>query len=62
MSDASEHVVETVAALAALQGFELRPESRAVVAEHLDIAAKMAAYLMSFPLPDDAEPAPVFAP
>jgi len=55
--------VETyVDAAAALVGLPLDPAHRPGVILNLQRIAEMAALVMSFPLPDDIEPAPVFLP
>jgi len=41
-------------------GIPLRPEWRPAVREHLAVTLRVAAAVSEFPLPDDAEPAPVF--
>ncbi len=43
-------------------GLPLEPELRPRVLMHLETAAAMAALVMTFPLPDEAEPAPVYRP
>lgn len=48
--------------LAALLGLPIEPESRAAVAEMLSGLLTAARMLEDFPLPDDAEPAPIFRP
>ena len=49
-----------VDAMAPLLGLTLTPESRAQTIVHLRIAAEQAERLLSVPLDDLAEPAPVF--
>ena len=49
-------------AMAPLLGLTQTPESRAQTIVHLRIAAEHAATLLSIPLDDQEEPAPVFAP
>ena len=49
-------------AMAPLVCIDLPPERRGPVLMHLEIAAGLAAKLDSFPLDDEAEPAPVFVP
>jgi 1-carboxybiuret hydrolase subunit AtzG-like protein len=48
--------------LAALLGLPIERESRAAVAEMLAGLLDAARMLAEFPLPDDAEPAPIFRP
>jgi 1-carboxybiuret hydrolase subunit AtzG-like len=50
-----------VDAMAPLLGLTLTPESRAQTVVHLRIAAEQAEKLLSVPLDDQEEPAPVFA-
>ena len=50
-----------VDAIAPLLGLTLTPESRAQTIVHLRIAAEQAERLLSVPLDDRQEPAPVFA-
>ena len=47
-------------AAAVLLGLSIAPEWRDAVRLHLRITSDMARHLLEFPLPDDAEPAPVF--
>jgi hypothetical protein len=49
-----------VDAMALLLGLTLTPESRAQTVVHLRIAAEQAEKLLSVPLDDQQEPAPVF--
>jgi hypothetical protein len=49
-----------VDAMAPLLGLMLTPESRAQTLVHLRIAAEQAEKLLSVPLDDQQEPAPVF--
>jgi hypothetical protein len=49
-----------VDAMAPLLGLTLTPESRAQTLVHLQIAAEQAEKLLSVPLDDQQEPAPVF--
>ena len=51
-----------VDAAAALIGLPIDPEYRSGVILNLERIAEMAALVMEFPLPDDAEPVPVFRP
>ncbi len=48
--------------MAPLFGFALTPESRAQTILHLRIAAEQAELLLSGPLDDREDPAPVFTP
>ena len=49
-------------AMAPLLDLPLEAADRAVIATHLRIAQGMAATVAAHPLPDDAEPLPVFRP
>jgi hypothetical protein len=49
------------AALAMLE-LTVEPELRARVLMHFEIATQMADLVMSFPMSDEAEPAPVYVP
>ena len=49
-------------AMAPLLDLPLEAADRAVIATHLRIARSMAATVAAHPLPDDAEPLPVFRP
>jgi hypothetical protein len=49
-------------AMAPLLGLPLAAADRAAIATHLRIARAMADTLAAHPLPDDAEPLPVFRP
>ena len=51
-----------VDAMARLLDIGLTPDSRPVVIANLRIARDMARMVEAFPLPDEAEPAPVFTP
>ena len=51
-----------IAVAAALIGLPLDPEHQCGVALNLRRIAEMAALVMEFPLPDEAEPAPIFTP
>ncbi len=44
----------------ALLGIPLQPEWRPAIRQHLGISLAHAAAVMAFPLPDEADPAPVF--
>ena len=62
MSDREIDVESFVDTAAGLLGIDLTAESRPVVISHFEIAANMAQFVMEFPLPDEAEPAPVYTP
>ena len=47
-------------ASAALLGLTVQPEWQAPVRANLAVTLRMAALLEGFPLPDEAEPAPVY--
>ena len=51
-----------VDAAAALIGLPIDPEHRPGVVLNLARIAQMAALVLEYPLPDEAEPAPVFRP
>ena len=51
-----------VDAMARLLELELPEGGRPVVIANLKVARDMARYVEAFPLPDEAEPAPVFTP
>ena len=48
--------------MAAVLGLEIRPEWRQAVIDNLKATHTMAEAVLAFPLADDVEPAPVFAP
>ena len=48
-------------ASAAALGLTIRPEWREAVRANLAVTFRMAALVLDFELPDEAEPAPVFA-
>ena len=50
-----------VAASASVLGLAIEPEWRAAVRANLTVVFGMAALVAEFELPDEAEPAPVFA-
>ena len=61
----AEHAFDATAyvdAAAALIGLPLDPAHRPGVVLNLERIAQMAALIAEFPLPDAAEPAPVFRP
>ena len=45
----------------ALLGISVRPEWRDAVRQHLAISFDLGRVVLEFPLPDEADPAPVFA-
>ena len=45
---------------AALLGIAIAPEGRDAVRQHLRITRDLALRVLEFPLPDDADPAPIF--
>jgi hypothetical protein len=47
-------------ATAAILGLAIAPEWRAAVRANLAVTLRMAELVTGFPLPDEAEPAPVF--
>jgi hypothetical protein len=49
-----------IAAVPWLLGIEIRPEWHAAVRQHLGISLEHARTVAEFPLPDEADPAPVF--
>ena len=49
-----------VNAMARALGIAIAPEWRAAVKANLAVTFRMAALVAEFPLPDEAEPAPVF--
>ncbi len=44
----------------ALLGIQMRPEWRDAVRQHLAISFDLGRIVLEFPLPDEADPAPVF--
>jgi Protein of unknown function (DUF4089) len=62
MADQSFDAEAYVDAAAALIGLPIDPAHRPGVVVNLDRIAQMAALVMEFTLPDEAEPAPVFRP
>ena len=48
--------------MAAVLGLEIRPEWRLSVVDNLKVTRAIAEAVLSFPLGDDVEPAPVFEP
>ncbi len=58
-----DEIVEAhVETAARFLGLKLSDDSRPMVIVHLRIASQLARNLMDFPLPDESEPAPVYAP
>jgi hypothetical protein len=51
-----------ITAAAALLALPIAPEWRPAIRENLAAMLQLAAPMLQFPLPDDAEPAPVFRP
>lgn len=45
----------------ALLGIPVRPEWRDAIRQHLAVSFDLAALVLDFPLPDEADPAPVFS-
>ncbi len=62
MSDGTFDAEAYVDAAAALIELPIAAEHRTGVIVNLERIAQMAALVMAFPLPDDAEPAPVYRP
>jgi hypothetical protein len=62
MADQSFDAQAYVDAAAALIGLPIDPAHRPGVVLNFERLAQMAALVMEFPLPDEAEPAPVFRP
>ena len=60
MADQAFDAASYVDAAAALTGLPLDSAHRPGVILNMQRIAEMASLVMSFPLPDDAEPAPVF--
>lgn len=44
----------------ALLGIPVRPEWRDAIRQHLGVSFELARLVLDFPLPDEADPAPVF--
>jgi hypothetical protein len=59
-SDFADTDLDHLIAAAALLGLDIRPEWQAAVRANLLMSLRMAALVGAFPLPDEAEPAPVF--
>jgi len=60
MSDTTTDLDAMVDAGTALLGIELRPEWREAVRMNLAVSLNFGRLVTDFPLPDEAEPAPVF--
>ena len=60
MSDKAAPLDEFIAAAAAALGLPLEPAWQPAVRANLEVTLKQAALVEQFPLPDEAEPAPVF--
>lgn len=58
MSKLSEYAAKT----AEIQRLPLEPDFAPSVEAHLEVAFRLAALVLEFDLPDEAEPAPVFCP
>jgi Protein of unknown function (DUF4089) len=56
----SDELDDWLDANAALLGITIAPEWRDAIRLHLRITRDMAQRVLDFPLPDDADPAPVF--
>ena len=50
-----------IAAGTALLGIPIRPEWRGSIRQHLGVCFDHARTVLDFPLPDEADPAPVFS-
>jgi hypothetical protein len=50
-----------IAAGTALLGIPVRPEWREAIRQHLTASFDLARAVLDFPLPDEADPAPVFS-
>ena len=62
MADQPYNAEVYVDAVAALIGLPIDPAHRPGVVVNIERLAQMAALVMEFPLPEEAEPAPVFRP
>jgi hypothetical protein len=60
MSDATE-LDAYIDAGTALLGIPVRPEWRPTIRQHLAVSLDIARLVLDFPLPDEADPAPVFS-
>jgi hypothetical protein len=56
----SDELDDWLDANAALLGITVSPEWRDTVRLHLGLTRDMARHVLDFPLPDEADPAPVF--
>ncbi len=50
-----------IAAGTALLGIPVRPEWHDAIRQHLGVSFDLARVVLDFPLPDEADPAPVFS-
>lgn len=57
-SDPLDDFVEAAARVLALP---IKPQWRAAIKANLEVNLRLAAFVAEFPLPDEAEPAPVFS-
>jgi hypothetical protein len=62
MTSEADEIERLVEASAAALRLAIPPEGLPVVVEHLAVAYRMAPLVMEFPLGDEQEPAPVYAP
>jgi hypothetical protein len=62
VSAETDRIAAMVDVLAPALGLVMEPDMRPQVVTHLEIAARMAALLESFPLDEREEPAPVYLP
>jgi hypothetical protein len=58
----SDNVDAWLDANAAVLGIAVAPEWRDAIRLHLRITHDLAQHVMQFPLPDEADPAPIFRP
>lgn len=61
MSDNSEQIDTYIDAAAAVLRLDVKPEWKGGVRVNLEVTLRMARQVEDFALPDEAEPAPVFA-
>ena len=62
MNEASFDPDAVIDAMAQMIEIPVRPEFRDAVRFNLEVTARFARLVLDFPLPDDAEPGPVFTP